>query len=127
MEKKVPERNGNGLLIILVSLAIMGCVVSGVTRFLFPYHVSSKWTEGIVGLGMASGIFWMGVLIMTISIKGLRYSKTTKTIQKILSLLGGIILIVLGLLIAFSVVLDLFGFFDTAFMKREYFLLFTPV
>lgn len=88
MEEKEPKRNGNSVLIILVSLAIMSCVVSGVTRFLFPYHISSKWTEGVIGLGMAGGLFWTGVLIMAISIKGLRYSKAKQTTQKILSLLA---------------------------------------
>ena len=109
MRKKTTDKKVNCSLILLLILSVMSCIISGITRYLFPYHMSSKWTESIVGLGMSGGLFWGGMLIMLLAIEGLRYSKTIKFHQKLFTLLAGVIMMVLGLLFVFSIVLDLVG------------------
>ena len=89
-------------LIVVIFLTLLSCIISAVTRYLYPPQISSKWTENIVGLGMAGVLFFGGMFWMLIALDTLRKPKVEKKHHIMIVFLIGMLVMVLGLLIAFA-------------------------
>ena len=96
----------NKLTITLVFLGFMSCVISGVTRYLYPYHMSTPRTERIVGLGMAGTLFFSGVLLI---LGNHNLSKQVDSHTKVKSALMGVLMILLALFVIFLIVREILG------------------
>ena len=104
--KKKADTSLLPLTIILLLSSVICCLIGGVTRSLYPYSMSSSLTEGIVGIGMAGAMFFIGILLLFGASK---HSKTMELNKKIPTILVGILSTVLGLGVAFIAILQMLG------------------